>query len=175
MYIVFNLALIEHVYGGVLFFWPSVMFCCILSKKHNWMCWFLLLSTPAPFPADFVRHAVPRRPSTTISTVRQASTQAPHYVNNTQRMGNVYLHFLCQVFGYIVFGWHFKCVSVCTANIGTQTAGGRTTGGAAVRGVSQYKYSAGVRNVQQVIHAPAPFVHQVKWTCMSPLMTFALY
>ncbi|KAA0713754.1 Embryonic polyadenylate-binding protein B [Triplophysa tibetana] len=47
------------------------------------------------------------------------------------------------------------------ANIGTQTAGGRTAGGAAVRGVSQYKYSAGVRNMHQVIHAPAPVVHQV--------------
>ncbi|XP_065103592.1 polyadenylate-binding protein 1-like [Paramisgurnus dabryanus] len=89
--------------------------------------------TQAPFPAQFMRQAVPRRPSTTISTVRQASTQVPHIVNNTQRM----------------------------ANIGTQTAGGRTAGGAAVRGVSQYKYSAGVRNVQQVINAPAPVVHQV--------------
>ncbi|RXN28820.1 embryonic polyadenylate-binding -like protein [Labeo rohita] len=49
------------------------------------------------------------------------------------------------------------------ANIGTQTAGGRTAGaGAVVRGVSQYKYSAGVRNVQQVINAPAPVVHQVE-------------
>ncbi|XP_016345733.1 polyadenylate-binding protein 1-like [Sinocyclocheilus anshuiensis] len=90
--------------------------------------------TQAPFTAQFVRQAVPRRPSTIISTVRQASTQVPHIVNNTQRM----------------------------ANIGTQTAGGRTAGaGAVVRGVSQYKYSAGVRNVQQVINAPAPVVHQV--------------
>ncbi|XP_026125533.1 embryonic polyadenylate-binding protein-like isoform X2 [Carassius auratus] len=89
--------------------------------------------TQAPFTAQFVRQAVPRRPSTTISTVRQASTQVPHIVHNTQRM----------------------------ANIGTQTAGGRTAGaGAVVRGVSQYKYSAGVRNVQQVISAPAPVVHQ---------------
>lgn len=87
--------------------------------------------TQGPFPAQFVRQAVPRRPSTTISTVRQASTQVPH-INNTQRM----------------------------ANIGTQTAGGRAAG-TAVRGVSQYKYSAGVRNVQQVISAPAPVVHQV--------------
>ncbi|XP_067250280.1 polyadenylate-binding protein 1-like [Chanodichthys erythropterus] len=87
--------------------------------------------TQAPFTAQFVRQTVPRRPSTTISTVRQASTQVPHIVNNTQRM----------------------------ANIGTQTAGGRT--GAVVRGVGQYKYSAGVRNVQQVINAPAPVVHQV--------------
>uniref|UniRef100_A0A671S9A0 Polyadenylate-binding protein n=1 Tax=Sinocyclocheilus anshuiensis TaxID=1608454 RepID=A0A671S9A0_9TELE len=51
------------------------------------------------------------------------------------------------------------------ANIGTQTAGGRTAGaGAVVRGASQYKYSAGVRNVQQVISAPVvpntePAVH----------------
>ncbi|XP_016108031.1 polyadenylate-binding protein 1-like isoform X2 [Sinocyclocheilus grahami] len=90
--------------------------------------------TQAPFTAQFVRQAVPRRPSTIISTVRQASTQVPHIVNNTQRM----------------------------ANIGTQTAGGRTAGaGAVVRGVSQYKYSAGVRNVQQVINAPASVVHQV--------------
>ncbi|XP_067268621.1 polyadenylate-binding protein 1-like [Pseudorasbora parva] len=87
--------------------------------------------TQAPFTAQFVRQAVPRRPSTIISTVRQASTQVPHIVNNTQRM----------------------------ANIGTQTAGGRT--GAVIRGVGQYKYSAGVRNVQQVINAPAPVVHQV--------------
>ncbi|XP_059379874.1 embryonic polyadenylate-binding protein B-like isoform X2 [Carassius carassius] len=84
--------------------------------------------------AQFVRQAVPRRPSTTISTVRQASTQVPHVVVNTQQM----------------------------ANIGTQTAGGRTAGtGAVVRGVSQYKYSAGVRNVQQVISAPASVIHQV--------------
>ncbi|KAF4109695.1 polyadenylate-binding protein 1-like [Onychostoma macrolepis] len=90
--------------------------------------------TQAPFTAQFVRQAVPRRPSTTISTVRQASTQVPHILNNTQRM----------------------------ANIGTQTAGGRTAGaGAVVRGVSQYKYSAGVRNVQQVINAPAPVIHQI--------------
>uniref|UniRef100_A0A672KFZ3 Embryonic polyadenylate-binding protein-like n=1 Tax=Sinocyclocheilus grahami TaxID=75366 RepID=A0A672KFZ3_SINGR len=85
----------------------------------------------SPFTAQFVRQAVPRRPSTTISTVRQASTQVPHIINNTQRM----------------------------ANIGTQTAGGRTAG-AVVRGASQYKYSAGVRNVQQVISAPAPVIHQ---------------
>uniref|UniRef100_A0A8C2JQT9 Polyadenylate-binding protein n=1 Tax=Cyprinus carpio TaxID=7962 RepID=A0A8C2JQT9_CYPCA len=46
------------------------------------------------------------------------------------------------------------------ANIGTQTAGGRTAGaGAVVRGVSQYKYSAGVRNVQQVVPTTEPAVH----------------
>ncbi|TRY96867.1 hypothetical protein DNTS_015420 [Danionella cerebrum] len=83
-----------------------------------------------PFNAQFVRQAVPRRPSNNISTVRQASTQVPHI--HTQRM----------------------------ANIGTQTAGGRTAG-PVVRGVSQYKYSAGVRNMQQVITVPPPVVHQL--------------
>ncbi|XP_030640358.1 polyadenylate-binding protein 1-like isoform X2 [Chanos chanos] len=87
----------------------------------------------APYSAQVVRSAVPRKASTPINTVRQASTQAPRILNNTQRM----------------------------ANIGTQTAGGRTVGGAVVRGVNQYKYSAGVRNVQQVITVPAPIVQQV--------------
>uniref|UniRef100_A0A9J8A9Z6 Polyadenylate-binding protein n=1 Tax=Cyprinus carpio carpio TaxID=630221 RepID=A0A9J8A9Z6_CYPCA len=56
---------------------------------------------------------------------------------------------------------HHFLFSLDLANIGTQTAGGRTAGaGAVVRGVGQYKYSAGVRNVQQVISAPAsPAVH----------------
>uniref|UniRef100_A0A8C7FKR2 Polyadenylate-binding protein n=1 Tax=Oncorhynchus kisutch TaxID=8019 RepID=A0A8C7FKR2_ONCKI len=67
--------------------------------------------------------AVPRRASTPISTVRQASTQAPRIINYTQRM----------------------------ANIGTQTAGGRAgMSGGMVRG-TQYKYSSGVRNLQQVV------------------------
>lgn len=47
------------------------------------------------------------------------------------------------------------------AHIGTQTAGGRTVGGPMMRGVSQYKYSSGVRNVQQVITVPAPVPQQV--------------
>ncbi|KAJ8332705.1 hypothetical protein SKAU_G00424940 [Synaphobranchus kaupii] len=81
----------------------------------------------APYSAQFVRSAVPRRASTPISGVRQASTQAPRVMNNTQKM----------------------------ANIGTQTAGGRAAmAGPAVRGVNQYKYSTGVRNVQQVITMP---------------------
>ncbi|KAJ8367558.1 hypothetical protein AAFF_G00314890 [Aldrovandia affinis] len=81
----------------------------------------------APYSAQFIRSAVPRRASTPISTVRQASTQAPRVINNTQKM----------------------------ANIGTQTAGGRAAmPGPAVRGVNQYKYSTGVRNVQQVITMP---------------------
>uniref|UniRef100_A0A8C8JRZ6 Polyadenylate-binding protein n=1 Tax=Oncorhynchus tshawytscha TaxID=74940 RepID=A0A8C8JRZ6_ONCTS len=78
--------------------------------------------------------AVPRRASTPISTVRQASTQAPRIINYTQRM----------------------------ANIGTQTAGGRAgMSGGMVRG-TQYKYSSGVRNLQQVITMPQtmePAVH----------------
>ncbi|CDQ68310.1 unnamed protein product [Oncorhynchus mykiss] len=82
----------------------------------------------APYSGQFVRSAVPRRASTPISTVRQASTQAPRIINYTQRM----------------------------ANIGTQTAGGRAgMSGGMVRG-TQYKYSSGVRNLQQVITMPAP-------------------
>ncbi|KAF7695024.1 polyadenylate-binding protein 1-like [Silurus meridionalis] len=79
----------------------------------------------APYSSQTLRPAMPRRTSTPISTVRQASTQVPGV--NTQRM----------------------------AHIGTQTAGGRTAGGPMMRGVSQYKYSSGVRNVQQVITVPA--------------------
>ncbi|XP_066500504.1 polyadenylate-binding protein 1-like isoform X2 [Hoplias malabaricus] len=86
----------------------------------------------APFSAHIMRSAMPRRASTPISTMRQASTQAPGIIH-TQRM----------------------------AHIGTQTAGGRTVGGAMMRGVSQYKYSSGVRNVQQVINVPPPVTQQV--------------
>ncbi|XP_017323168.1 polyadenylate-binding protein 1-like isoform X1 [Ictalurus punctatus] len=85
----------------------------------------------APYSAQTMRPAMPRRTSTPISTVRQASTQAPGV--NTQRM----------------------------AHIGTQTAGGRTVGGPMVRGVSQYKYSSGVRNVQQVITVPTSIPQQM--------------
>ncbi|KAG5282335.1 hypothetical protein AALO_G00054860 [Alosa alosa] len=46
------------------------------------------------------------------------------------------------------------------ANIGTQTAGRRAVTGGVSRGVSQYKYSSGVRNVQQVMPAPSPPVGQ---------------
>uniref|UniRef100_A0A4W5KCP2 Polyadenylate-binding protein n=1 Tax=Hucho hucho TaxID=62062 RepID=A0A4W5KCP2_9TELE len=75
---------------------------------------------------EILESAVPRRASTPISTVRQASTQAPRIINYTQRM----------------------------ANIGTQTAGGRAgMSGGMVRG-TQYKYSSGVRNLQQVITMP---------------------
>ncbi|XP_047655662.1 polyadenylate-binding protein 1-like isoform X2 [Tachysurus fulvidraco] len=77
-----------------------------------------------PYSAQSLRPVVPRRTSTPISTMRQASTQAP-------------------------------------AHIGTQTAGGRTVGGPMMRGVSHYKYSSGVRNVQHVITVPAPVPHQM--------------
>ncbi|XP_066558156.1 polyadenylate-binding protein 1-like isoform X1 [Amia ocellicauda] len=81
----------------------------------------------APYQAQLIRPAMPRRPSTPISTMRQASTQAPRVLTSTQRM----------------------------ANIGTQTAGGRAPmGGGVMRSVNQYKYSAGVRNVQQVLSLP---------------------
>ncbi|XP_036389662.1 embryonic polyadenylate-binding protein A-like isoform X1 [Megalops cyprinoides] len=83
-----------------------------------------------PYSTQLVRPAVPRRTSTPISTVRQASTQAPRVINNMQKM----------------------------ANIGTQTGGGRSSMvGQAVRGVNQYKYSTGVRNLQQpVLSMPSP-------------------
>ncbi|KAG9339706.1 hypothetical protein JZ751_023352, partial [Albula glossodonta] len=101
----------------------------------------------APYSAQYVRPAVPRRASTPISTVRQASTQAPRVMNNTQKM----------------------------ANIGTQTAGGRNAmSGPAVRGVNQYKYSTGVRNVQQVITMPTQVAVQQPLTASmlaaAPLM-----
>ncbi|XP_072569131.1 embryonic polyadenylate-binding protein-like isoform X5 [Paramormyrops kingsleyae] len=80
-----------------------------------------------PYLPQFVRTAPPRRASTPISTVKQASTQVPRGISHSQRV----------------------------ANIGTQTVGGRTSmSAAAVRGVSQYKYSSGVRNMQQVIAMP---------------------
>ncbi|XP_076847609.1 polyadenylate-binding protein 1-like isoform X2 [Brachyhypopomus gauderio] len=86
----------------------------------------------APYSAHIVRSGMPRRASTPISTMRQASTQAPGVVT-TQRM----------------------------AHIGTQTAGGRTVGGAMMRGANQYKYSTGVRNVQQVVSVPASVAQQM--------------
>uniref|UniRef100_A0A3P8X7A7 Polyadenylate-binding protein n=1 Tax=Esox lucius TaxID=8010 RepID=A0A3P8X7A7_ESOLU len=99
--------------------------------------WVAQPSRPqAPYSGQFVRPGVPRRASTPISTVRQASTQAPRIANYTQRM----------------------------ANIGTQTAGGRGgVSGTMVRG-TQYKYSSGVRNLQHVITLPTqmlmePAVH----------------
>ncbi|KAL6456721.1 hypothetical protein MHYP_G00352650 [Metynnis hypsauchen] len=93
----------------------------------------------APYSAHMIRPAMPRRASTPISTVRQASTQAPGIVN-TQRM----------------------------AHVGTQTAGGRTAGGAMMRGVNQYKYSSAVRNMQQVINIPPPVTQVMPPPIMEP-------
>uniref|UniRef100_A0AAY5KQ44 Polyadenylate-binding protein n=1 Tax=Esox lucius TaxID=8010 RepID=A0AAY5KQ44_ESOLU len=45
----------------------------------------------SPYSGQFVRPGVPRRASTPISTVRQASTQAPRIANYTQRMGKEYI------------------------------------------------------------------------------------
>ncbi|XP_034393913.1 embryonic polyadenylate-binding protein A-like [Cyclopterus lumpus] len=80
-----------------------------------------------PYPTQYVGTAAPRRGSTPIATVRQASTQAPRAISSSQR----------------------------TNNIATQTVGGRTDVPGMTRG-GQYKYSPAVRNVQQVVAVPAP-------------------
>ncbi|XP_034731848.1 polyadenylate-binding protein 1-like isoform X1 [Etheostoma cragini] len=79
------------------------------------------------YSTQFVGTSVPRRGSTPIATVRQASTQAPRIINSTQK----------------------------TNNIATQTVGGRTDMPGMTRS-GQYKYSSAVRNVQQVVTVPAP-------------------
>uniref|UniRef100_A0A669CKW6 Polyadenylate-binding protein n=1 Tax=Oreochromis niloticus TaxID=8128 RepID=A0A669CKW6_ORENI len=71
---------------------------------------------------QLVSGSVPRRGSTPIATVRQASTQAPRIVTSTQK----------------------------TNDIGTQTVGGRTDIASVARS-SQYKYASAVRNPQQVV------------------------
>ncbi|KAM9350872.1 polyadenylate-binding protein 1-like isoform 1-T1 [Symphorus nematophorus] len=80
-----------------------------------------------PYTTQYVGSSAPRRGSTPIATVRQASTQAPRVHSSTQK----------------------------TNNIGTQTVGGRTDMPGMTRS-SQYKYSSAVRNAQQVITVPAP-------------------
>ncbi|XP_040903537.1 embryonic polyadenylate-binding protein-like [Toxotes jaculatrix] len=80
-----------------------------------------------PYATQFVSGSAPRRGSTAIATVRQASTQAPRILSSTQK----------------------------TNNIGTQTVGGRTDVPGVIRS-SQYKYSSAVRNPQQVVTVPAP-------------------
>uniref|UniRef100_A0AAX7TMM6 Polyadenylate-binding protein n=1 Tax=Astatotilapia calliptera TaxID=8154 RepID=A0AAX7TMM6_ASTCA len=88
---------------------------------------------------QLVSGSVPRRGSSPIATVRQASTQAPRIVTSTQK----------------------------TNDIGTQTVGGRTDIANVARS-SQYKYASAVRNPQrlasgclQVVAAPVmePPVH----------------
>ncbi|KAM6925403.1 polyadenylate-binding protein 1-like isoform 2-T2 [Xenentodon cancila] len=80
-----------------------------------------------PYSTQYVGSSLARRGSTTITTVKQASTQAPRIVTSSQK----------------------------TNNIGTQTVGGRTdiTGG--IRS-TQYKYSSAVRNPLHVVTVPAP-------------------
>ncbi|XP_072223902.1 polyadenylate-binding protein 1-like [Leuresthes tenuis] len=80
-----------------------------------------------PYSTHFAGGSVPRRGPSTITTVRQASTQAPRIVTSTQK----------------------------TNNIGTQTVGGRTDVLGAPRG-GQYKYSSAVRNPLHVVTVPAP-------------------
>ncbi|XP_013871887.1 polyadenylate-binding protein 1-like isoform X2 [Austrofundulus limnaeus] len=80
-----------------------------------------------PYSPPFVGGSLPRRGSTTITTVRQASTQAPRIITSAQK----------------------------TNNIGTQTVGGRTDMVGVPRG-GQYKYSSGVRNPLHVVTVPAP-------------------
>uniref|UniRef100_A0A3Q4HMX2 Polyadenylate-binding protein n=1 Tax=Neolamprologus brichardi TaxID=32507 RepID=A0A3Q4HMX2_NEOBR len=80
-----------------------------------------------PYTTQLVSGSVPRRGSSPIATVRQASTQAPRIVTSTQK----------------------------TNDIGTQTVGGRTDIVNMARS-SQYKYASAVRNPQQVVTVPAP-------------------
>uniref|UniRef100_A0AAX7TR83 Polyadenylate-binding protein n=1 Tax=Astatotilapia calliptera TaxID=8154 RepID=A0AAX7TR83_ASTCA len=80
-----------------------------------------------PYTTQLVSGSVPRRGSSPIATVRQASTQAPRIVTSTQK----------------------------TNDIGTQTVGGRTDIANVARS-SQYKYASAVRNPQQVVTVPAP-------------------
>ncbi|XP_061487421.1 polyadenylate-binding protein 1-like isoform X2 [Rhineura floridana] len=78
--------------------------------------------------------APPRRLMSNISTMRQASTQVPRVPSSAQRV----------------------------ANIGTQTISTRAPSSPTLsRGVSQYKYSSAVRNIQPLgTVAPMP-IHQV--------------
>uniref|UniRef100_H3DKL7 Polyadenylate-binding protein n=1 Tax=Tetraodon nigroviridis TaxID=99883 RepID=H3DKL7_TETNG len=82
----------------------------------------------------------PRRGSTPIASVRQASTQAPNIISSAQK----------------------------TNNIGTQTVGGRADIPGIPRS-GQYKYSSAVRNAQHVIavHAP-PTRPQVSGPVLEP-------
>ncbi|XP_061760183.1 polyadenylate-binding protein 1-like [Nerophis ophidion] len=80
-----------------------------------------------PYATHYVGSFAPRRGSTPIATVRQASTQAPRIISSTQK----------------------------TSNIGTQTVGGRADMSGVSRS-SQFKYSSVVRNPQQVITVPTP-------------------
>ncbi|KAF7653699.1 hypothetical protein LDENG_00079660 [Lucifuga dentata] len=100
----------------------------VVSNMRTLPRWTAQTPRPqGPYSAQFFGNNTPRRASTPIATVRQASTQAPRIASSTQK----------------------------TTNIGTQTVGGRADMCGAARG-SQYKYSSAVRNNQQVITVPAP-------------------
>ncbi|XP_068601962.1 embryonic polyadenylate-binding protein-like [Brachionichthys hirsutus] len=86
---------------------------------------------PGSYPTQFVGGSGPRRGSSPIATVRQASTQAPRTANSTQK----------------------------TNNIGTQTVGRRSDLHGVVKS-NQYKYSPAVRNLQQIITSP-PMTRQI--------------
>nr|XP_057907439.1 embryonic polyadenylate-binding protein-like [Doryrhamphus excisus] len=78
------------------------------------------------YSTHYIGGSAPRRGSTPIATVRQASTQAPRVMASTQK----------------------------TSNIGTQTMRGRADMSGVSRS-GQFKYSSAVRNPQQVISMPA--------------------
>ncbi|XP_063065158.1 embryonic polyadenylate-binding protein-like isoform X4 [Engraulis encrasicolus] len=91
---------------------------------------------PRPQPMYSAQYMPARRMPGPISGVQQATTQVPREAKHTMlRMG------MC-------------------SHIGTQTVGRRAVPGGMSRGVSQYKYSSGVRNVQPVIPPPPPPVNQ---------------
>ncbi|NP_001082094.1 embryonic polyadenylate-binding protein A isoform X1 [Xenopus laevis] len=75
-------------------------------------------------PTPLMRAVQPRRMSSNISTMKQASTQVPRVAQHSQRV----------------------------ANIGTQTAGARAqVNPSMMRTMPHYKYSCGVRNVQPIV------------------------
>ncbi|XP_063281919.1 embryonic polyadenylate-binding protein [Pelobates fuscus] len=77
-------------------------------------------------PTPILRAVPPRRMTSNISTMKQASTQVPRVAPQSQRV----------------------------ANIGTQTAGARAQVNPTVmRSMGQYKYSCSVRNMQQMGNA----------------------
>ncbi|XP_026222861.1 embryonic polyadenylate-binding protein-like isoform X3 [Anabas testudineus] len=107
-----------------------------VSNMRPVPCWAGQPPRPqGPYSTQFVGSSVPRRGSTAIATVRQASTQAPRIVSSTQKTN---MSRLC----------------LCLDNIGTQTVGGRTDMPVITRS-GQYKYSSAVRN-PQVVPVPAP-------------------
>uniref|UniRef100_A0AAR2LZF4 Polyadenylate-binding protein n=1 Tax=Pygocentrus nattereri TaxID=42514 RepID=A0AAR2LZF4_PYGNA len=83
-----------------------------------------------------------------------------------QQTSGYYMPSIPQVGG--ASGIEVYILSLCPAHVGTQTAGGRTVGGAMMRGVNQYKYSSGVRNMQQVINIPPPVTQVMHSDVMPP-------